>query len=96
MGGRNIGTAEAPMGEREVKSMMHDSLPMCSIFSGEIQEKGFGKWDAPTSAILNEMTSHFLRRIRVATPIVINFHHFVVVAASRNMRLVLDTLWISN
>lgn len=57
--------------------------------------KGFGKWDAPKNEFLiNEMTSHFLKGIRVAVHILINFHHFVVVAASKNMRFVLDTLQI--
>lgn len=81
--------------EREVNFMVHGGLPTHSLFSGEMQVKGFGKWDAPKNEFLiNEMTSHFLKGIRVAVHILINFHHFVVVAASKNMRFVLDTLQI--
>lgn len=95
MMGRNIRTTEAPTGEREVNFMVHGGLPTHSLFSGEMQVKGFGKWDAPKNEFLiNEMTSHFLKGIRVAVHILINFHYFVVVAASKNMRFVLDTLQI--
>lgn len=81
-------------GEKEVNSMICDRLPISSMFSGEMQEKGAGKWGTLTTEFLmNEMTSHFLRGISGNTYFD-TFHHFFAVDASENVRLVPYTLQI--
>lgn len=93
--GRNIRTEKTPVRVREVNSVIYDGLPTHSMFSEEMSEKGAKKWDAPTNEFLiNEMTSHCLRGIRVAIPILINFHLSLLLLLMLLLLKTWDWSWI--